>query len=863
MEKNFINKKKIIFISTIILLGLFLGLKVIGRESPFLFNKEILSKTPFNRSNTLPRGSQGKIRVEDFTKESKSPAENKGYVKGEVLVKFRENKINLQTLTGKVRSNIFSFSNHLKKALDIQRNNLSLFKIEDAKSIGEKIKELKNNPYVEYAQPNYRYYPFATSVNDTRFSSQWSLNNTGQTVNGTTGTADADIDMPEAWDLETSSWSDTTVAVIDSGAMYNHPDQKDSLLVSSYDFENNDPIPDDLLDIYGGGHGTHVAGIIAAKSNNSLGVSGLSRNNHLKIMFLKTDYTTAQIVSAINYAQVHGAKAINASWGCTTPDRGGTQMVCGEIPGYDYSDQSLYDAIGNFNGLFIAAAGNGNGDTDPEGDDHKGEGEYQVYPCDHDLDNIICVAATDQNDNLASFSDYCATSVDVGAPGTNVLSTYPKSDVAFEEDFSGVTPPDVGDQFTLEGDPNWWGTYDTGGGFNVLYSDYFNVPYEPNIDAYIVSDPIDLTKNSIYSAHLFFYMHCDTPQDNAETWTDYVSLEVSDGTNWHEVGRYDADILNPSYLYVVAPDISLYRNSNFRFRFYWHTDAADNNYDGCYIILPSAFIHDMDNAYEYLDGTSMAAPHVTALAGLLWSYKPTLTAAQVKSAILNTGDTKASLVDKTVTGKRINAYGALKSLDTTAPNGSISISNGATYTKSSAVVLKLSATDSGFGMGQMRLSNNGSTWGGWRTYAYTTSYSWNLTSSTYGGNTAEGTKRVYVQYKDKVGNVSSAKSDTIIYDKTAPTGWIKINNGAYSTTSKYVTLYISATDNKSGVGYMRISNNNSKWTGWITYKTRYSWGLTSSTYGGSTAKGTKKVYVQFRDKAGNISSKKYDTIVYK
>jgi len=357
-------------------------------------------------------------------------------------------------------------------------------------------------------------------------------------------------------------------------------------------------------------------------------------------------------------------------------------------------------------------------------------------------------------------------------------------------------------------------------------------------------------------------MHCDTPQDNEDTWTDYVSAQVFDGTNWQEVGRYDSDILDPTYLYLITPDVTLYKNSNFRFRFYWHTDDVDNNYDSCYILLPSVYIHDMDNAYDYLNGTSMATPHVTALAGLLWSYKPTLTPAQVKDAILNTGDTLASLVDKTVTGKRINAYNALKSLDTTAPTGSIKISNGATYTRSGIVTLNLSATDSGFGVSHMRFSNGSSKWCGWKTYAKT--YSWNLTSSTYGGTTTQGTKKVYVKFKDKAGNISSTKYDSIIYDRTAPTGWIKINNGAYSTTNRYVTLYLGASDNYSGVKYMRFSNGSSKWTSWKTYSTRYyNWNMTSSTYGGTTSKGTKKVYVQFKDKAGNISSAKYDTIVYR
>jgi hypothetical protein len=101
-------------------------------------------------------------------------------------------------------------------------------------------------------------------------------------------------------------------------------------------------------------------------------------------------------------------------------------------------------------------------------------------------------------------------------------------------------------------------------------------------------------------------------------------------------------------------------------------------------------------------------------------------------------------------------------------------------------------------------------------------------------------------------------------DFSRPTGTISINKGAYSTTSKYVTLYLKATDTGSGVKYMRFSNNGKKWTGWKKYASHYhNWNMTSSKYGGTTIKGKKTVYVQFKDRAGNISYKKHDHIIYR
>ena len=123
---------------------------------------------------------------------------------------------------------------------------------------------------------------------------------------------------------------------------------------------------------------------------------------------------------------------------------------------------------------------------------------------------------------------------------------------------------------------------------------------------------------------------------------------------------------------------------------------------------------------------------------------------------------------------------------------------------------------------------------------------------------------VRYQVWDNLGNNSSISDFTVKIDKKKPTGSIKINNGNSSTTSKYVALYLSASDIGSGRNKMRFSNNGSKWTNWKTYASKFSnWNMTSSTYGGTTKKGTKKVYVQYKDKVANPSSYYSDTITYK
>ncbi len=189
-------------------------------------------------------------------------------------------------------------------------------------------------------------------------------------------------------------------------------------------------------------------------------------------------------------------------------------------------------------------------------------------------------------------------------------------------------------------------------------------------------------------------------------------------------------------------------------------------------------------------------------------------------------------------------------LDTTAPTGSIAINGGAAYTNSTSATLTLSASDTLSGLDDMRFSNNGTSWSTWEAYA--ASKVWTLLSG-------DGTKTVYIQYRDNVGNVSSSLSDTIVLDTVASTGSISINGGASYTNSTSATLDLSASDAMiidllSGVDDMHFSNNGTSWSSWETYAASKVWTLLSGD-------GTKTVYVQYRDNAGNVSSSYTDTIM--
>jgi hypothetical protein len=277
---------------------------------------------------------------------------------------------------------------------------------------------------------------------------QWGVNNTGQSIRGISGVADADIDGYEAWDVRTSA-ADIIVAVIDSGVQWSHPDLDDNIWSNSdeiagngvdddnngyvddvrgWDFYGNDSNPDDAE-----GHGTHCAGTVGAEGNNGIGVAGVAWD--VQIMPLRFigpfGGSTSDAIAAVNYAVANGAKISNNSWG-----------------GGGFST-ALRDAIANAgaNGhLFVAAAGNDGVNTDSSAH----------YPSSYSNDNIISVAATDNRDNLAGFSNYGISTVDLGAPGVDIASTYNGSGYVWNSGTSMAAPHVSGAAAVLWAEnPSW------------------------------------------------------------------------------------------------------------------------------------------------------------------------------------------------------------------------------------------------------------------------------------------------------------------------------------------------------------------------------------------------------------------------
>lgn len=275
---------------------------------------------------------------------------------------------------------------------------------------------------VLYAEPDF-VYSYQAVPNDPTYPAMDGLDNTGQ--NG--GTPDADIDAPEAWDLTTGS-TEVVIAIIDSGLDTAHPDIAANVWVnpgeiagdgidndgngyiddvSGWDFANNDNVPNDVV-----GHGTHVAGTVAAVGNNGVGVTGVSWNSKLLPLKIgEATLTTAAIVEAIQYATM-----MRSTYGINIP------VSNNSYGGYGYS-QATFDAVAAHTGagiLFVAAAGNDTNDNDA----------IPSYPAGYDLPGIVAVAASDNDDQLAGFSNYGTTSVDIAGPGVNVTSTWPTALIA-------------------------------------------------------------------------------------------------------------------------------------------------------------------------------------------------------------------------------------------------------------------------------------------------------------------------------------------------------------------------------------------------------------------------------------------------
>ena len=347
----------------------------------------------------------------------------------QVFPRFNEQQANLRKmydkLKGKDNRNLNLRQRHLLRRLTRMMNRrdqipamdrIFVLKIDtdQGQSLSDIIDKYHNDPSVEYAEPNYRWQAHGVP-NDPYFNVQWALHNTGQSypIPGNTvesGLWDADIDCVEAWDI-TLGDPNMIIAVIDTGVDYTHQDLQGNLWINiaeqngvsgqdddgngyiddiyGYDFASDDADPMD-----DNGHGTHCAGIIAARGNNGMDITGICQEAKIMSMKFLTEYgsgLTDWAISCIYYAVNNGADVLSNSWG-----------------GADYSD-SLNDAFEyarSMGVISIASAGNS-------------DNYNAAYPAWYA--SVMAVSAIDSSNQKADFSNY-GIKIDIAAPGVNILS---------------------------------------------------------------------------------------------------------------------------------------------------------------------------------------------------------------------------------------------------------------------------------------------------------------------------------------------------------------------------------------------------------------------------------------------------------
>ena len=528
------------------------------------------------------------------------------------------------------------------------QNKDSYALVSGSSSTEELISMLMKDPTVKSVSANY-----SRTINalpdDPRFGDLWAMHNTGQTINGVTGVTGADINAPEVWNIDTDT-SDAVIAVFDTGAFYSHEDLIDNMWINEgeiagdgidndgngfaddvygYDFaaELNGANDSDPIDI--DGHGTHVSGIIGAKGNNGVGITGVNWN--VKIMTLKVFRPNmktydSDILEAINYVLMMKRKgvnivAVNASYGSAS----GSQT--------DPMNAAI-KSLGEEGIMFVAAAGNG------------GSNNAAHYPSSYDAQNIISVAASNQNDALAEFSNYGIQSADLAAPGANILSTMPGD---------GQITASVLNDDVESGGSNWtpsdtWAiTEEESKSATHAWSDSPSGEYANSTNSSLVSAvDADLTTFAGQNTGLGMCMKYDI-----EDGWDYLHVEVSgdSGTNWNTLKSYTGTQSDWKCNALVIPETV--KTANFKMRFRLQTDRAVTA-DGAYIDNITIGAITTPSAYQYDDSTSMAAPHVTSSIAMIAKHFPDENMLQRVNRVLSGSTELTSLSGKVGSGGRLN-----------------------------------------------------------------------------------------------------------------------------------------------------------------------------------------------------------------
>lgn len=554
------------------------------------------------------------------------------YVPGEVIVRLRPQHRSASRKSAAIsRLGAAAVS-------DINDTGYLRIKLSEGDDVERAIARYQGDPAIEHVQPNFRY-SAQRLPNDPHFRRLWALKNDGQLVTqgwspNNPGLAGNDMALETAWDLTTDCVS-TVIAVVDSGVNYTHRDLVENMWDGSargypnhgYDFigdgdghDDPDPMPAD-----GDGHGTHVAGAIAAVGNNDAGTTGVCWR--ARIMALRalnaSGGRTDTVVKAIRFAIENGARIINLSLGGDGRDDAFANAI-------EYARERGV--------VVVVAAGNGARDADNPG------GAF--YPCSFPSDNVICVAAVDQAYVLAAFSNYGATSVDVGAPGTNAFNAWPGESQSLD---------------LVGWERDGW---ELCGGTLTSSSVCATGSYANYADDRI-KRLIDLSAGDVLGAGLTGYYRLrtspwlDTTTPDPDALTAGANRSGSDPfTSGGRTAYFPDTAQGQVALFALSLQDCLSPVCKIVLRFTSDESGTDAGPKIFSTMLRRAQ-RDAD-VYQFADGTSMAAAHTTGVAALVWAYNPSFTYADVVNAVKYGGDVLPVLQSITATGRAVDAMGSLR-----------------------------------------------------------------------------------------------------------------------------------------------------------------------------------------------------------
>src|SRR6266487_3133313 len=581
-----------------------------------------------------------RVSAAPFAQPNWAAAATSQYVPGEVLVKFKPSAI------AQVRAASISTMGHTFLA-QLEQPDWTHVKLATDQSVMEALVAYRSDPNVDSVQPNY-IYRAAAAPNDTQYGQLWAFKNTGQnittgTFSPTSGIAGDDMNIEPAWSHITDC-SSVVVAVVDSGVNYTQEDLAPNMWNGcpsfpnhGHDYVDNDNDPMDL-----NGHGTHLAGIIGAAGNNAQGTTGVCWTASImavRVLDSKASGTTVGIIQGVNFAVIHGAKVINMS-----------------ISGLGIFDQAFSDAITSAQTndvVVVVAAGNETTDNDVSA----------TYPCNFAHPNLVCVAALDQNYALASFSNWGATSVDVGAPGTNILSTWAGMETTITDNFNtgGVL------NWTTSGGGWAYGQRTVSGIVRDFLLDPGTFPsgtYGNNADNRVYKT-FNLS-GGFNAATLNFRMQLSIPSGDSlnlnyrstggDPFAGGIQLNGGSGTTNGLIVPFSFD-LSPCISVTCSVGFQLVSDA---------TSAPVGS--GAGILRFSIDTLTINTTtYNTISGTSMATPEVAGLAAMLRAYNPQYTYADTVNAIKNGGRSVAALAGKTTTGKAVDVMSSLAYIN--APTG--------------------------------------------------------------------------------------------------------------------------------------------------------------------------------------------------